>query len=618
MAGISLARLNMIMFKVWTTCISLFLVSSVAEDASYRPPSPSSCASNQSSFDFIVVGGGTAGLAVATRLSQGLRSSCILVIEAGENGASLPGIVVPGRKGSTFGTKYDWNLTTIPQVNTAGRSIRMTRGKVLGGSSALNLLVWDRGSRKEYDAWEELGNDGWNWRNIYRYMLKAENYLLSPDSGPDGTAQGGYIETLINRIYPSQQQAFTPAMEKLGVRFNQAPLNGNPVGVSRQPNNIKEQNYSRSYSIEYLSHAGSNLALKLSTRVAMVNFDKKLKATGITLDDGTVINVSKEVILSAGTFQSSALLELSGIGDRNVLRKAGVKPRYHLRGVGQNFHDHPRIHTNYVLKPGSKYSIDRLRFNTTFVTEQLALYDIHKPSEYDYAASSYAFAPWSSVSSAASSSLLSLARGTMNAASPRTLEKQVDFLSDCSVPQFEVIFSDGLTSVNGYPASTDPNYGIETFTLIGGLMHPFSRGSVHIASSDVAVPPTIDPAYLTSPVDLAAQIVLAKYLRKIANTEPIRSLWTREYEPGDAVQSDAQWEEYIRGATSTFYHPVGTCAMLKEREGGVVDSDLKVYGTKRLRVVDSSVMPLLVTGHIQTLVYGIAEKAAESIIRDWR
>jgi choline dehydrogenase-like flavoprotein len=553
---------------------------------------------------------------VATRLSQKLRDDCILVIEAGSDGREDPGIIIPGRRGSTFGTKYDWNLTTTPQVNAGNRTIRMTRGRVLGGSSALNLMVWDRGAKADYDAWEELGNPGWSWRNIYRSMLKVENFTTSPEYGVNGVAQGGYIQTLINRILPTHQLSFPPTMESLGIAKNRESLDGHPVGVSRQPSNIRESDYSRSYSTQYLEHAGTNLVFRLNTRVTKVNFNNQAKATGVTLEDGTVINCSKEIIISAGTFQAPGLLELSGIGDKASLTKAGIKTLYHLPGVGENLHDHPRVHASYILKPGF-VGADRLKFNTTYAAEQIALYNARQPSEYDYTGSGFVYAPWSSISHEAQTSIISLARKEVSQNSPAALKKQVQFLSDTSVPQIEVIFSDGLTSIKGYPLPGDPLYGIETFTLIAGLMHPFSRGSVHIATSNISTPPNIDPAYLSSPTDRAGHVILAKYLRKIANTAPLKETWTAEFEPGPAVQSDSEWEAYSRAAVSTFYHPVGTCAMLPEKQGGVVSPELKVYGTKGLRVVDGSVMPILVSGHIQTAVYGIAERGADIILAEW-
>jgi choline dehydrogenase-like flavoprotein len=553
---------------------------------------------------------------VATRISQNRKNDCILVIEAGSDGRSDQGIINPGKRGSTFSTKYDWNLTTTPQAFAGNRSIRMTRGKVLGGSSALNLMVWDRGAKADYDAWEELGSLGWSWRNVYRSMLKAENFIRSPEYGIEGVAEGGYIQTLINRIIPNHQLPFPSTMHNLGVENNTESLNGRPVGVSRQPSNIREFDYSRSYSTQYLEHANTNLVLKLNARVARINFNKKMKATGVTLEDGTIISSTKEVILSAGTFQSPGLLELSGIGSKATLTQAGIQIRYQLPGVGENLHDHPRAIASYILKPGF-VGVDRLKFNTTYVAEQIALYNAQQPSRYDYTGSGFVYAPWSSLSSDAQTSIKTLARQEISPTSPTTLKKELQSYSDPSVPQIEVIFSDGLTSIRGYPAPSDPLYGIETFTLIGGLMHPFSRGSVHIASSNISASPIIDPRYLSSATDRAAHIVLSKYLRKIANTAPLKDVWTAEFEPGASVQTDVQWEAWSKASVSTFYHPVGSCAMLPEKDGGVVSPELMVYGTKGLRVVDASVIPLLVSGHIQTAVYGIAERASELILADW-
>ncbi|KAH6683454.1 GMC oxidoreductase [Halenospora varia] len=574
------------------------------------------CSSNQTSYDFIIVGGGTAGLALGARLSQRLTTSCILILEAGPDGRDEPGIFIPGKKGSTFAGKFDWNLTTTPQVNAANRAVRMTRGKVLGGTSALNLMVWDRGAVADYDAWEQLGNEGWNWDSMMPAMLKVENFTKSADYGSVGVASGGLIQSLVNRIKPAHQAAFTPSMESLGLVFNNESLSGKPNGVSLQPSNIREEDYTRSYSVEYLTGAGTNLVLQLSAQVARVNFDGNKRTTGVTLADGTVIGATREVILSAGVFQSPALLELSGIGNSDIITAAGVTPLVSLPGVGENLQDHQRVQLNYILPNGS-VGFDRLKFNTTFSTEQLALWNAKQPSMFDFTASGYAFMPWSSVSNETSASLLALAKANVNNDSSTVLQKQLELYADESIPQIEIIFSDGYTGVKGYPAATDPQFGIETFTLIGGIMHPFARGTVHISSSSVLTPPTIDPAYLSSPVDFAALVAIAKYLRQIATTSPMSSQWVTEYEPGPAVDSDASWEAYTRNVTSSIFHPVGTCAMLPEADGGVVSKDLKVYGVEGLRVVDASVMPLLISAHIQTAVYGIAEIAADKIVAEW-
>jgi len=562
------------------------------------------------------VGGGTAGLTLATRLSQKFADDCILVIEAGPDGRNEPGINIPGKRGSTFGSKYDWNFTTVPQTHVANRTFHLPRGHVLGGSSALNLMAWDRGSKADYDAWEELGNPGWNWENMYRSMLSVENFTSSPDYGSEGVAKGGIIQTLINRLRPEAAAAFIPAMERLSLEANLESLNGNPIGVARQPTNLREEDYSRSYSTRFLEHANDNIFLKLETRVAKININEHKKAVGITLEDGTTFRTTKEVILCTGAFQSPGLLEHSGIGNREILTKAGIETLYNLPGVGENHQDHVRVQASFILRPGI-LSFDRLTYNATYAAEQLALWYANETSEYDATAGAFAFMPWASVSGNLSANILSLAQQSVNNSSSITLRKQLQHLSDNSVPQLELILSNGYGGAKGYPKPSDPLYGAEMFAISGGIMHPFSRGSIHISSVNISVPPILNPNYLSSPVEFAALLAVAKYIRQIASTPPLADLWTSEYEPGAAVQSDEEWGNYVRTIFSSFDHPIGTCSMLPEKDGGVVSSELKVYGVEGLRVVDASIIPLAVSGHIQTAVYGIAERAAELVIWDW-
>lgn len=536
----------------------------------------------------------------------------MLVIEAGPDGRQEPGITIPGRKGSTLGGKYDWNFTTVAQPNANNRVYAQNRGKVLGGSSALNLMTWDRTSVAELDAWEALGNKGWNWKNLYAAMLKVETFQPSPEYGTEGVGKTGPIKTLINRIFPRHQATWIPTLNNLGLPTNRESLNGNPVGVSTQPSNINP-NYTRSYAPEYLKLAGQNLALKLDIRVAKVNF-KETTATGVTLENGTVITARREVILSAGSFQTPGLLELSGIGNTTLLKKLGIPVVKDLPSVGENFQDHIRIQTSYQLKPEYP-SFDVLR-NTTRATAELALYNADHVSLYDYTASGYAYFPWSIVSNATDAKFRDLVQGDKSLTSAVDKVKQSYYSPTLSktVPQLEVIFSDGYTGLKGYPAATSPLFGIGTFALIGVVQHPLSKGNVHINSRNISDKPVINPNYLSHPYDLQAATNLAKFLRTIASSKPMSDVWTAEYEPGNAVQTDEDWKNYALNNTLSIYHPIGTAALLPEKSGGVVDSNLKVYGTKGLRVVDASIIPLLPSAHIQTLVYGIAERAAELII----
>ncbi|CVK85280.1 hypothetical protein FPRO06_07583 [Fusarium proliferatum] len=579
-------------------------------------------APSKDTYDYIVVGGGTAGVAVAARLSEGLPYANILLIEAGPAVDDEPKINIPGMKGSTLGTKYDWNFTTVPQAGANNRVWPINRGKVLGGSSALNLMTYDRAAVAEYDAWEALGNPGWNWKTMIKAMMKSETFTGKNTAtyGSKGVGDSGPVKAVVNRIIPKHQESWIPTLNKLGVRKNLESLGGNPLGVMYQPSSIDPSNYNRSYSANaYTEISGSNLEILADTVVAKINVSgpaakKKAIATGVTLQDGTYVKARREVILSAGSIQSPGLLEQSGIGSKSVLSAAGIKQIVDLPGVGENLQDHLRVMTSYQLKP-EFLSFDALRSNATFAAEQLALWNAGKRSLYDYTGSAYTFSTWKQALGN-DANLVSLAKDAAGKDASKVDKKKLDFLKDSTVPQVEVIFSDGYTGVKGYPAATSPLFGKGFVTLIGVVMHPLSRGSVHINPSDPAGKPTINPNYLSNSHDVEAVLQTVKYNRKIANTEPMRSIWEDEYEPGLDVKTDAQIKDYVLRTTLSIFHPSGTCAMLLKADGGVVDAKLKVYGTENLRVVDASVIPLLISAHIQTAVYGIAEIAAELIIKD--
>lgn len=568
----------------------------------------------------IIVGGGTAGVALGTRLSQQLVNCTVLIIEAGPDGRNEAGIYIPGRKGSTLGSGFDWNFTSIPQAGANGRVISQNRGRVLGGSSALNLLSWDRGTFADYDAWEELGNLGWNAESMFPAMRSAEHYHTSHTNKSlqlVGSGEDGPVNFLVNRLSPPQQEHFFPAMQNLGIDYTEAYLDGGMIGYMRHTSNIQPSNYTRSYSTSYLADAPSNLHLLLDTEVRKVNLDCNNRASGVTLEDGTVIESNKEVILSAGTIQSPQLLELSGVGRQEVLKAAGVELKIDLPGVGENLQDHVRIVNTYKLR--DNYTTpDILRFNQTFAAEQLALWERNQTGLYDSTSSGYAYLQWQQLLDN-DTFLVSLANATADRTNAIDLKK-LQNLADLTrkVPQVEILFSDGYLGLKGYPEKGSDLYGASFFALIGVLQHPFSRGSSHIRSSDFGVKPNFNPDYLSNPYDLKGVAEIAKYLRKIAQTEPMNYAWADEYEPGlEEVVTDEDWIGYARTNMASIWHPIGTCAMLPLDKGGVVSSELQVYGVEGLRVVDASIMPALVSGHIQSSVYGIAEKASNMIAEQW-
>ncbi|KAK3393548.1 GMC oxidoreductase, partial [Podospora didyma] len=578
-------------------------------------------------YDFIVVGGGTAGTALATRLSQGLPHASILLVEAGPAAPGEERINIPGMAGSTLGTVYDWNFTTVPQPATKNRVWAANRGKVLGGSSALNFMGWNRASAPEYD-WAGLGNVGWSWDTMSAAMKRSETFTPSPYYGFPGIARGysGPVNTSINRIIPSYQPSWIPTLNNLGVSLNQESLGGELLGVMYQPSSIDSVIYNRSYAANsYLPHAGKNLKVLTNTRVAKINLKKssgRVKvATGITLESGVVLSAREEVILSAGTFQSPGLLELSGIGRKSVLSAANISQIIDLAGVGENIQDHVAAAIAFQLKDNHT-SIDELQVNATYSAEQLALWRAGKVSYYDSAFNAYAYVNWKQISSTASRSLQSLARSLFAKSGSVSQRHVLSWLeNNPKVPQIEVVVANSYFGSKGYPPVGSPLYGKNFISIAVSILHPFSQGSIHVASANISDTPVLDPKYMSNEYDIQAAIEGLKYARKIANTVPLRDVFVAEYEPGTALvpdtpgtTSDAQYRDYVLNATTSIWHPVGSCAMLPRKDGGVVSPALRVYGTANLRVADASVIPVIISAHTQTAVYGIAERAAELII----
>jgi choline dehydrogenase-like flavoprotein len=471
----------------------------------------------------------------------------------------------------------------------------------------------------EYNSWEELGNPGWNWKNMYSAMLTTENFQRQNGSAQYGTAGVGYggpIQTGLIENPPLHLSAGIPTLKNLGLRENLESLNGSNIGTMYQPAIQRFSNHTRSYAVDYLPRAGSNLCIKYNSTMNKIKLEKN-RATGVFLADGSEIQAKKEVIISAGGLLSPKILELSGIGQKAVLSKAGVKQIIELPGVGENLQDHLRMQSTYELKP-EILGLDILRYNATRAAIELDLYKRGQTSLYQYAGSAYGFLKWKQALGN-DSKLIELAEQSADKSNPID-RKKLELLKNASLgaPDLEIIFSDGYVGIRGYPANGTVGYGKQYATILTGIMHPFARGSVHINDSDPANKPLIDPRYMSTPYDLEAVKQAAMYTRKIANTAPYINTWVKEFDPGQAVQTDAQWEKYVRDNVSTFYHPMGTCAMLPKKDGGVVDPQLRVYGTEGLRVVDASVIPMIISGHIQTAVYGIAERAAEMIASKYK
>lgn len=597
----------------------------MAENSHIAARSISSDAAKFSSkqYDYLVVGAGTAGLAVAARLSESGKYK-VGVLEAGGNGFGVGIIDTPGQFGADLGTIYDWNYTTVPQNGVP--AVGWPRGKVLGGSSALNFLVWDRSSRHEIDAWEQLGNPGWNWNNLYSAMKKSEKFhapsqenadLLGVKPVASDYGSSGPIQVAFPNYISQQVRRWIPALSELGIPKNDQPLAGQNVGVSQQPSNINPSNYTRSYSAPaYLfpNQARPNLDVLTDALVSKVNFDiecGELSANGVTfISNGQTytVNATKEVILSGGTVNTPQILELSGIGSKDVLSKAGVKVLYENANVGENLQDHTYSATVYKLKPGFP-TLDSLRSNTTFAAEQAAAYKANQSSILTETVPSISYVSLARVvgDKRAKAMIAEVAKyvGASRAPYKATLKKQLDFLIQYpdKIGQMELIGIDGYFAGTGAP-KPDETY----FTILAANQHLFSRGNIHITSNDATKYPTIDAKYFDVPFDLEISTAGTNYTRKIGLGKTYSDMVDSEYWPGNV---DIQ--EYTKTTSVTEYHPIGTASMLPRKQGGVVDPSLRVYGTSNLRVVDASIIPLHVAAHIQATIYGVAEYAAKII-----
>lgn len=362
----------------------------------------------------------------------------------------------------------------------------------------------------------------------------------------------------------------------------------------------------------YIPQAGPNLEIALETRVAKLNLEADesglLRASGVTLTDGVVITASSE-----------GLLELSGIGKASVLEAAGIDQLVDLSGVGENLQDHIDFFLSYQLQPESRPGFDTLAISPTYADEQMALWHGGSLSQYDQSDKVYVFTNWTPVVDN-STNLIEPAKDALSQLDGNLTEVdmvKLGYLTDPSVPQFEAELIDGYIGHKGYPSVDSLLYGAIFFTIFVEVMHPLSRGTVHITSANISDPPIIDGNWLSNEYDIQIAIASLKFARKIANTEPLASIWLTEYEPGGNVTTDEQWRQFVVDTAESTDHPISTCAMLPRDGGGMVDPKLLVYRTSNVRVVDASIIPLQPSAHIQTAVYGIAEMAADFIVDEW-
>ena len=531
----------------------------------------------QEKYDYIIVGAGSAGCLLANRLSANPDNS-VLLIEAGRKDDNLWLHVPVGYFKTMNNPKFDWMYKLEKDKGLNNRRIDWPRGKVLGGSSALNGLLYIRGDRHDYDNWKELGNKGWGYDDVLPYFKKFECQENGENEyhGVDGELKVSNL-----RLRRKIADLFIKASEEIGIPYN-PDCNGEKqegVGYFQQ---TSFKGFRRSSYRSFLNRkirSRENLTIITNTQISKLVFsDKKVIGVDCIQSKGQpnkTIYANHEVILSAGAISSPQILQLSGIGDEKHLTKLGVKVIHNNPAVGKNLQDHLQV--RMVFKTNTRTLNDEL--NTWWKKALIGLqYALFRTGPLTLSASQvYIFTNTS---------------------------------LDGSRPNIQFHMQ---------PLSADkPGDGVHpfsAFTMSICNLRPQSRGEVTINSKNPEDLPKIIPNYLSTQSDQKIAIDSIKVARKIANASPLKQHILDEFVPGGSLVSDEDLLEAAKNNSQSIYHPVGTCKMGNDKNS-VVDDQLKVYGVKGLRVVDASIMPELVSGNTNAPTMMIAEKAAEMILSD--